>query len=55
MATPIPADKRDAMMRLLAHLRTCRSLEDVDERLLMAPERDTRPGIGLAGSTPPCS
>ena len=55
MAAPIPADKRTDMIRLLAHLRTCRSLEDVDERLLMAPEGDTRPGIGLVGSTPPCS
>ena len=55
MAAPIPADERDAMIRLLAHLRTCRSLKDVDERLLMAPEGDTRPGIGLVGSTPPCS
>ena len=43
------------MIRLLAHLRTCRSLEDVDESLLAAPEGDTRPGIGLVGSTSPCS
>lgn len=54
MAKPIPADMRQKMTCLLKHLKTCRTLTDVDESLLVCPDDATRPKIRLVGQTQRC-